>query len=256
VSVDVVIVSGRQEGESLARAISGAGLTLRRQDPGQPPPANLDPPPLAVLIDARVVGSLGAVELAEQWRREGYRCVVIDRDLGAEALRELKDAAAARGSTASGSGPAPPGDHELGLDISRRIDDAVGEAMADLVGAVVGEVVPTLPSDTTGVLEELQAAERVDAQVRAARDRLLALHALVAEGDYFQILGVGREASRDDIEKAFNLLRAEMSAPALPEPVRLELGHHLSEIGAVLAEARAILSNESLRAAYRKNLRD
>lgn len=90
----------------------------------------------------------------------------------------------------------------------------------------------------------------------AAIDRALVMsrHALVVEGDYFQILGVSRDASAQEIRRAHEVLASELSPEALHPTVAAELAAELEEIRAVLAEAARLMTNDRVRRQYRDAL--
>lgn len=90
----------------------------------------------------------------------------------------------------------------------------------------------------------------------AVIDRALVLgrHALVEEGDYFQVLGVSRDATTQEIRRAHEVLDTELSSGALHPTVATELANELREIREVLAEAARLMGNEALRRRYRAAL--
>jgi hypothetical protein len=81
-----------------------------------------------------------------------------------------------------------------------------------------------------------------------------ARHALVLDGDYFQLLGVPRDAGADQVRRAHDVLRASLAPAALHPAVAVELGAELDEIRLVLEEARMLLENDHLRRQYREHL--
>jgi hypothetical protein len=90
--------------------------------------------------------------------------------------------------------------------------------------------------------------------LQIAQERVMARHALAQEGDYFQVLGVDREADVTEIRRAHHRLLRECA----PEVLGPELTHQLKDavdtIREVLDEAFRILSTPALRAAYQSNL--
>jgi hypothetical protein len=106
---------------------------------------------------------------------------------------------------------------------------------------------------SSGLDRTSPAAERARDE---AIDRALVMsrHALVVEGDYFQILGVGRDASAQEIRRAHEVLAAELSPEALHPSVAGELAAELAEIRLVLAEAARLMTNDRLRRLYREAL--
>jgi hypothetical protein len=89
-----------------------------------------------------------------------------------------------------------------------------------------------------------------------AIDRALvqARHALVIDGDYFQVLGVSRDASADQIRRAHDVLLAGVNPSALHPAVAADLRAELDEIRAVLGEACGLLENDRVRQRYREHL--
>ncbi len=88
------------------------------------------------------------------------------------------------------------------------------------------------------------------------RQRVLAKHALVAESDYFTLLGVRRDASTFEIQRAYESARRDYSEDSFPSEVRQELEPQIDEINELLEEAFRVLQDERLRRAYLANLRD
>lgn len=85
------------------------------------------------------------------------------------------------------------------------------------------------------------------------RARVLARYSLVQEGDYFQVLGVGRDASPQEIRRAHQTLTRELGAGALAAAVVGELGKELSAIRVVLDEALRVLDDGELRMRYQRH---
>ncbi len=88
------------------------------------------------------------------------------------------------------------------------------------------------------------------------RERLLAKHAHVDEADYFTLLGVRREASGFEIQRAYESARRDYAAESFPHEVRRELATEIDEINGLLDEAYTVLRDDGLREAYRSNLLD
>jgi uncharacterized protein DUF4388 len=84
------------------------------------------------------------------------------------------------------------------------------------------------------------------------RGRVAARHALVREGDYFEVLGVPRDATAVEVQRAHERARAHFDAAALPADVGARLRRELDEIALVLDEALRVLSDDERREAYRR----
>ena len=96
-----------------------------------------------------------------------------------------------------------------------------------------------------GGRERDEAIDRALVQARAA---------LVADGDYFQILGVARDAGPEEIRRAHQILLAGLRPGALHPAVASDLEGELREIRLVLDEATRLLLDDDLRRAYREHL--
>lgn len=90
--------------------------------------------------------------------------------------------------------------------------------------------------------------------LQIARERVLARQALAQEGDYFQVLGVDRQADATEIRRAHQRLARECSAEVLGPELTHELKPVIETIREVLDEGLRILSTPALRAAYQLNL--
>ena len=101
------------------------------------------------------------------------------------------------------------------------------------------------PGGPRGGRERDEAIDRALVQARAA---------LVADGDYFQILGVPRDAGSEEIRRAHQVLLAGLRPGALHPAVASDLEAELRDIRLVLDEATRLLLDEGLRRAYREHL--
>src|SRR5205085_3268103 len=69
------------------------------------------------------------------------------------------------------------------------------------------------PAPTNGTGGRAAAPDRRD--VAALRARVLERYALVEEGDYFEVLGLPRSASGDDVRRAHEALMRELAPTTL-----------------------------------------
>ena len=88
------------------------------------------------------------------------------------------------------------------------------------------------------------------------RERVRTRHRMVDEADYFALLGVRRDASSFEVQRAFEAARRDFSPESFPPELRRELARELDEIGRSLDEAYWILRDDQLRARYAANLLD
>lgn len=82
----------------------------------------------------------------------------------------------------------------------------------------------------------------------------MARFALVQDGDYFQILGVSRDAGAYEIRHAHQTLARQFGAAALAPAIAGELGNELLAIRTVLDEGLRVLGNVELRRRYQRHL--
>jgi hypothetical protein len=90
--------------------------------------------------------------------------------------------------------------------------------------------------------------------LEVARERVLARFAVAREGDYFQVLGVERQADAAEIRRVHERLERELRPDALGAQLGAELAGELRVIREVLDEALRVLGDDSLRARYRAAL--
>ena len=88
------------------------------------------------------------------------------------------------------------------------------------------------------------------------RERVLAKQAQISDCDYFSVLGVDRQATPHEINRAYERLRLDFQPDRFAHEVRHELGAVLAEIQDVLEEARRVLLDEGVRQAYAARLVD
>lgn len=90
----------------------------------------------------------------------------------------------------------------------------------------------------------------------AVRTRIRARRALVDEGDYFALLGVGRNATSYDIRRAYTMLRQEFEPSRILTPLTTDLQEDTDVILDVIDEAYEILRDPVRRERYRRALED
>ncbi len=93
-----------------------------------------------------------------------------------------------------------------------------------------------------------------DLDEEAWRARILARLALVEDGDYFAILGVGREATGYDIRRAYTELRQDFEPSRALTSSTVDLRDEVETIVEVLEEAFDILRDQVRRERYRRAL--
>ncbi|HEV3031063.1 MAG TPA: DUF4388 domain-containing protein [Polyangia bacterium] len=111
---------------------------------------------------------------------------------------------------------------------------------------------PPRATNGTGV-HEVDGA-RAATERAEMRARILARHALVEEGDYFELLDLSRGAADGEIAAAHDRLMRELAPTSLDAGLVAELGAELRAIRAVLDEALRVLGETSMRARYEGHL--
>jgi hypothetical protein len=86
----------------------------------------------------------------------------------------------------------------------------------------------------------------------AIRERVRARLQLVEDGDYFAILGVGREATGYEVKRAFLELRRTFDPSRLLSPELADLAGDVRTVTSVLEEAYDILKDPARRERYRR----
>jgi hypothetical protein len=142
-------------------------------------------------------------------------------------------------------------------DLSNGID-ALMEAELSSVSSVI-EAAPTLVTDPDAQAFDDEALTEnsrglVVPPPAADRATLLARAALVDEGDYFEVLGVARDATAAELREAHEQIARALAPGAIDDELSAELGERLDAIREVVAEALRVLSNDSLRSRYLAHL--
>jgi hypothetical protein len=116
------------------------------------------------------------------------------------------------------------------------------------------------PGDTNGTAAahppEPRPLGRSDETPRPedGRTRVLSRYAFVEVGDYFQVLGVGRDATPEELERAHARIARELAPEELGPKLASELGPQIEAIRAVAEEALRVLGDARLRARYSARL--
>jgi CheY-like chemotaxis protein len=170
----------------------------------------------------------------------------------AAGLRPLRARPIATASKAPGT-PRPPGDASALLaQLGAGIDDLFE---ADLTNALAAAPRTITAPEGEREFDDIPTDDR--RQRPAASDRrasLLARYALVEEGDYFEVLGISRDATADDVQRAHDRIAREVAPESIDPVLAGELGPKLDAIREVLDEALRVLGNERLRPRYQNHL--
>jgi hypothetical protein len=86
------------------------------------------------------------------------------------------------------------------------------------------------------------------------RERVMARHSLALEGDYFDVLGVSRRASPEEVQRAYELVQRDLSPARLGPELLRSLARELDTIREVTEEALRVLGSDSLRSRYEAHL--
>lgn len=130
------------------------------------------------------------------------------------------------------------------------------------------EVLATVPQDAleaqrslfgllcTGLLEvvEVPAAASPAIELPLTREDVLQMHKVLAARDHFEVLGIPRSATSDDVRAAFVRLARRFHPDAQADPELASLRTEIEEIFTRLADADRVLSVPVRRAEYEKRL--
>ncbi|MCL4750401.1 MAG: hypothetical protein KJ015_09580 [Myxococcales bacterium] len=182
-----------------------------------------------------------------------------------EALARL---GGARARLVDGPNPALLGECALAPEEGTLVTRAKAATLGEVLGAGSKPDLPAVLYALVqlGVLEALapaaspgprkaegpRAYDALDEQ--ALRSRILARKALVEEGDYFALLGVGKSATSYDVQRAYTELRREFEPSRILTASTANLRDEVDLILEVLDEAYEILSDQLRRERYRRAL--
>jgi len=175
-------------------------------------------------------------------------------DMKADDIPKRKPAAPPSETNGAGAARAEDSRGAARAEDSRgaaRAEDSRGAARAeDSRGAARGE-----DSRGTARAEDSRGtAPRSSAPAGDGRARIIARYALVEVGDYYQVLGVARDATSAELERAHARLARELSPEEIGPGLAGELGVEIAAIRTVVEEARRILGDPRLRARYSARL--
>ncbi|HEY2744483.1 MAG TPA: DUF4388 domain-containing protein [Polyangia bacterium] len=184
------------------------------------------------------------------------------------ARAELIDGERSLAELALGAAGPPLGETELYAVAWSLV--AIGAARIGAVETQPGVGVRAVPTLVTSAYGE-SARESIERRTRPRpherprdrdadraidKDRVLAKRTQVQDGDYFVVLGLGRDATAHEVARAFERLKREFAPERYADPLRTELSDALAEIGEVLDEAHRVLADDAVRASYRAHLVD
>jgi CheY-like chemotaxis protein len=167
-------------------------------------------------------------------------------------LKPLK-ARPAGGAAKISAPPRPPGDASaLMAKLGAGIDDLFE---ADLSSALAAAPRTRTAPEGPREFDDIPTDDRRQRpSVADRRTALLARYALVEEGDYFEILGLGRDATTDEVQRAHDRIARELAPEAIDPALAGEMGAKLDAIREVVGEALRVLADKRLRPRYQNRL--
>ena len=254
----VVLAAERaREATNLGHEFTRGGRTPKSVPrPGGGPPGSLDAAParqpggLRPLVTAAVApaptlaGARGAADTS---------LLLAELGAGIDALMEaeLTDALALTPKL-----PGPEAEFSAQPTADMKAEDVSGAMAAKKPGGVRAEAasgngvaVASEAGAPSGVEERSEAAAR-----GGGRARILSRYALVEAGDYFEVLGVSRDATAADVQQAHASLARELGPEGLDPGLAGELGAEIQAIRVVAGEALRILRDDRLRSRYRARI--
>ena len=131
---------------------------------------------------------------------------------------------------------------------------AAGVDVADVLPLAWGLCVLGLAVARRADIEEPSTVLIGESDVAIDRERIRARWELVAEADYFALLGVRRDATAFEIRRAYQLACRDFAADGFSADLRRELSRELTEIATVLDEAYRVMRDDQLRVMYLSHL--
>jgi hypothetical protein len=89
---------------------------------------------------------------------------------------------------------------------------------------------------------------------RVDRERILSRLSRAQDADYFHILGIDRDASQEEVKRAFGRLEEEIRPERIAPEVAVALAGEIESLREILSEALRVLGNEALRRRYQGHL--
>ena len=193
-----------------------------------------------------------AATTASQEFAQGTRTPRGGPHLGRPAVLKPLKARAAANAPRVPPIPHPAGDASALLaKLSAGIDDLFE---ADLSRALASAPRTRTAPEGEREFDDMPTDDRRQRSRSNEREVLLARYALVEEGDYFEILGIGRDASTDEVQRAHDRIAHQLAAEVIEPALATELGEKLDAIREVVGEARRVLADGALRPRYTKHL--
>jgi hypothetical protein len=168
-------------------------------------------------------------------RVNGAPALLAELDAGIDALLDAELGQVVAATTAIDIPALTPGLESPAEPLEAERHDAAPTTMSPA---------PSFPE--TDAAEAQTGAEAID----DARARLFARSALVDDGDYFELLGLARDASGTDVRQAADRLARELGPEGVGPELAGALGPRLETLRAVVAEAARVLGDDRLRARY------
>jgi hypothetical protein len=207
---------------------------------------------------ARVFRRAGAASMGDLLPRMAMTTeerAIVDLFDGTRTLDQIRATVGAREEVVSGVA--------WTLSVLGQLDSV--EAGVASASAHVTESAHVTDAHVTAAAENARVTAAENARVTAAenarvtareevRARILARHALVEEGDYFEVLELARGAGPDEIRAAHDRLMRETEPTSLDAGLVAELGAELRAIRAVVDEALRVLGEPGMRARYQSHL--
>ncbi len=177
-------------------------------------------------------------------------------DIEADFDAEIRDVVRAVGALRPARAGSPPDTAvSTGLAPPRASEnEAAAESALEELKDETSQRTLELPLMVSAALVQPGRAPVTEDDSEADRALVLARYALVMAGDYFQILGISRNAAAPDIQDAYDQAMSDLSADTLHPGVTAGLRAEISEARVVLTEAARLLMDDGLRGQYRQHL--
>jgi hypothetical protein len=266
--VDVTNVLGPAHGQTLVYLLMILKQVELVEAPAPPQPAAAASPPVSSgrLPPSNLSPSTGQAFARVQLQRQAARPLIVEEQVAPSSAHDERTSSPGMQAPASAFGPQPTitAAPAVPSDIGSMISTSISPAPLPDAGAA-SQVPKTLSSPTremppSGGMPVAAAADEPTApaltvEQNALKTKILERAELINSQDYFQMLGLDRDATPEAVQKAFIALAKVWHPDRLPA-VLIDVKEACSKVFTHLSEAHATLVDPAKRQDYMTLLKD